>query len=666
MQFDALSDLTEDAEVSDNVIEDVVVYARGNFIGNEEQAVLSFLQYTTGWFYDMNRFVNSVLIGPSSGGKTMVQKNMAELIPPEYRYETTDSSGNALLDDPEWDVALIAVMDEIDKLSSDIREYFKSMAGEDGGYSKKRDVEDEDSPTGYSPVEVSSDAMPFQTLFAPEGKKSIDRELKNRMIEIPVQDNVHIREAIGKKEANYTDIEVTGLDATYIYGTVQEKRAIRSHVDSLPVETWTIEENDATRRKRRGGAFAEIPRWVWVSLEPIFDKSRTHTNRVYGAIFNAIRASAIANHHRRPTVETTIEDERLGHTRDVDAYVVHPQDVANVLACQRALLATTHELDDRKRAYMDAIRSTQGMAQKEFGEDCGGTTTMNKILQYLDDNDIPHPTRSTLQGHLEELEDSYFIRIRENAAPDGRSHLYELRSEGAIQPPRTKNLTEFADKELGELAHLFDGDMAYDVDNPYEGCSDPIRGQPITKTIADFEAEFSGKDEGTVEQNTNVLADAMDGSHTEDNDSHGDTQASLSSVSDDGIEVDERDTGTELDPQAEITNPTERAVLERVRERCGGEDAGIFGEHHNLIHVLGVVDTDTDFHEASIKGTIFDPEHELWENRPELADDRVVDDTDTRRELDDAYTALKEKGYVQTDRSVGPASFYQVRVAEEQ
>jgi len=469
------SDKSSSVTCSENAIEDIVEVARANVIANEEAVVLTTLAYTTGWFYPMERYANSVLIGPSAGGKTLVQSCVQKLLPDECIYTATDFSANAMIDDPEWDDRLVAVLDEYDKVEGGVREMLKSMAGEDRGYTKKRNVENSDAQGGYAPEEISSHAKPFGILYAPRGKKaSIDHELSTRMITIHVEDSKHIREAIGRKEAGHTNISIRGYDKRFIFDATDSAKAVCQRLRELS----TVEgQSQAGYDGVRGSSYAYVPQWVWYAVRPIFNRDRTYTNRVYGQIFNLIRSSALLNHPNRPTANRTVEGE------DVRANaVVQPQDVANVLSCQPTLLAQTHKLDPRKRAILEAVNSVAGMSDE-------GTAVLDDIREWLDANDKPCPSESTLRSLLkDDLREDWFIKVNDGAGPNG-ADLFSPRKETGLHPPRLTDLDAYAKQIDGEAPST---PFGTDLEAPFADCRDPIRNQPFVETVRQFREDFMG------------------------------------------------------------------------------------------------------------------------------------------------------------------------------
>lgn len=663
--FQDLADEQVDRELSENVAEDIVEVARGNIVGNEQQVLLGTLQFGTAWMYDMDRYVNSLHYGPSGCGKTEAQKVEKKCIPREAMYgdgNITKFSDNAPLDDPDWDRSLLFVGDEYDKINKTIQNFFKSMAGEDEGMAKKRNVENKSAKGGYSPEVVSSSAMPFQFLYAPEGRKSsIPVELDTRMMKLPVDDEKQIRTGVHRKEFGHEEINTENLDHEYIYGTTDLERALRQHMRSLtvieeyddgseiPVEMAQMPSRQSDEPvARRGGTFVEMPRWVAYCTEPIFDMGDTGSNRYFGVVANLIRSSAVWNHHERPTVTTEYE----GETKE--AILVAPQDVANVLSCQRALLSTTHGLTPLKRHLLDAVRSIARTNNQSWA-------TASRIQEYLDDNDIPHPSETTLKNRLDDLTDEYFLRKYESVAgKNGQAHAWEHRQEGAIQPPRLFNLTEFAQREgveLGQYAHITD----VRPDDPFADARDPIRDQPFETTVEGFKADFSS-DAGGDGDDSLSMTDAMGGTDTDATDADGaDTggQSSLGDVEGGSVEMSPDDP---LDPSGTPDGPTADAVYERLRDMDGERLAGTA----ELPHYLGVVEPGAVVEDSALTETMFDPAHEMWQDRPDLTDDRVTSISDAKREIDDAFAALTQKGLVALSEAHAPVGMVEIKAASLQ
>lgn len=622
--------LVPPAQVSENAAETIIKVARGNVIGNEEQFLLTSFQSVTGFLYDMNRYANVVLTGPSGGGKTHVQGSVLDALPKSIMYgdgEVTDFSDNAPLDDPKWDFAVLAPLDEYDKISKAIREYIKSMAGEDGGYTKMRNTEDSDAEGGYSPDTISSMAVPFQFLFAPEEKQDgLDNELDNRLIKIPVEDNKYIREAIGRKEFGHTEISPQGLDNTYIYDTEAEVNGLKSHIHDLEDTLIDVRDDEGEITGKRGGVHTHSPEWIWYATKPMFDPSSTHTNRVYGMLTNLMRGSAVWNNHTNPTVTTYNE----GREQEVEEIVVMPQDVANVLCTQPTLLGTTHMLDERKRDILDAVKAKQGRGSSHG-------SSIQLIRQHLRENDKTVPSKSVLRRILkEELAEDYYLRVQEEEGERG-SDLFEHRSNGKLTPPRVEHLDSVAEEQDG-----MDISCPWvDPSDPFEGVVDPIRDQPFKETVKMFQNDMSTNDGGVEDRaEVNTMTDAMGGG----DDTTTDGNQTLASAA--GQHEDDNDIPAPSDP-----------VVEKCIE-LGYKSLGVGGTVFNVSqdhdigdpHLLGVVDGSQEVTEDRLTGSVFDPTHELW-SREGVDDERVTNRSEAKLHLEEAWRKLEEEGAVEYDDS---------------
>jgi hypothetical protein len=312
-----------------------------------------------------------------------------------------------------------------------------------------------------------------------------------------------------------------------------------------------------------------------------------------------------------------------------------------------ALLSTTHQLTPLKRHILDAVDATESMVD-------GDGTTVQQVRDWLNDNDIPHPKENTLRDRMSELSENYYLQSYDNAGgKNGQATVYERHDEGALQTPDVRNLGEKARRRDGiELAT----EDCVDIDptDPFDGCTDPIRDQPFKQTVTELDTKFSS---GTVEGDSESI-DMMDAMGGDDSEETG--QSSLTDVSEDGVDSASADEeATELDPSGDIDDPTEQWVLEALRDA----EHDPYGESQGIAHYVDAVSYTETVDGADTDGTVVDPDHELWNGRPDLRDDRVIDETDTLRELADAYGRLKRKGYVVEDDDGGPMMMYTLRVA---
>lgn len=222
-------------ELSKNVADDFVKYFRGNVVGHEAQGWLMYLGLATGWTADKSTHVNTIGIGPPGSGKSLTKNTVEKLIDGADTYTKTSASSNAILDSVEWDLALVAPMDEYDKIDKPIVEVLKSSNPVDDGFSKDRNVEDPDAKGGYSPEEVSAEANPWVLLYAPTSKKGgVDDELEDRALILYFSNSKHTRRGILRKEFGHDEIVTGEAEDEYIYDTHQLAARLRQHVRELP------------------------------------------------------------------------------------------------------------------------------------------------------------------------------------------------------------------------------------------------------------------------------------------------------------------------------------------------------------------------------------------------------------------------------------------------
>lgn len=176
---------------------------------------------------------------------------------------------------------------------------------------------------------------------------------------------------------------------------------------------------------------------VWDVLELIFKQSRSESNRVYDMVANLIKASAMVNFHSRDTVSWNVRTE--DGIEQVEGVVATAQDVANIVRCLDVLRATTHEIDQRKRAVVDAINVK--------GED-GEVEGLEPIIAYLEESDASQVNLPELENIIDDLEANYLISV------DGDT--YTANNWDALGEPR-----------IDEHARFF------------TNCEDPLSGDPF-------------------------------------------------------------------------------------------------------------------------------------------------------------------------------------------
>lgn len=110
-----------------------------------------------------------------------------------------------------------------------------------------------------------------------------------------------------------------------------------------------------------------------------------------------------------------------------------PQDVANITRCLEALQSTTHEIDQKKRAIVEAIRAKSGPDDAIEG--------MGPIREFLKESDAPEVKQGELQAILGDLEDNFLVEINEEAGEGGRD-VYRAYKWDKLGVPR---IDEYAD-----------------------------------------------------------------------------------------------------------------------------------------------------------------------------------------------------------------------------
>ena len=614
-EFSALQEQIDQSEadtnvLSDNKVEDLVEIANGNIIANEHQMVIGHLALSTGWMWPHERNVNTVMSGPSAGGKSLTQEAVTKALPSKRAYNVTDTSSKGVLDDDRWDKSLYAPLDEWQKVPDEVTELLKSLSGgADSEFRYVRSVSDDDSDSGRTGHEIVKKAKPFSFLSA---QHAMDHELSTRLVYLPIDDNVYIRDAIIEKEGGATDISVEGYDKEFIFDTLETERAFREHLRGLDTNI----DDDG---HRRGAVDAVLPPWVRKSIKPIFDRSRVETNRVAGQVFNLIRASAVVNYDTRR--ETTVTHEG----KELTAYIAEPQDVANIMSARDTLLATTHELTTIKREIIDAIRSHQHFDSNEEGVG----VTIDTIRDYLDhSSSLSVPRKQKLREILDELSEQFYVAIHERAGPNG-AHLYEFKSMRDIGVPRIKNLGQYMDD--GELSECEELSPAVDLDDPYDGVTDPFKDQPFTETVEEMRQEFAQNAVERADRTAELKQQARDDDEgTDDGDltlgeaMGGDGESSLE-YPDDGFESD---------------------IHDRLLEHADGSvyDLSVADD----AHFIGAVEKGTPVAEADVQGTVLDPDHDFWD-RSTKPDDWVTSRAEAESQIEQTVTDLENKGLIEYD-----------------
>ena len=83
--------------------------------------------------------------------------------------------------------------------------------------------------------------------------------------------------------------------------------------------------------------------------------------------------------------------------------IFHNRDIANVCRCLETLRATTHEIDARKRAVIEAIRSKGG--------DDNTVEDLEPVIEYLEESDASQVNRPELEAIIDDLEADYLVNV---------------------------------------------------------------------------------------------------------------------------------------------------------------------------------------------------------------------------------------------------------------
>lgn len=559
-------ELEYDHELSENVVNDLVEYGRSDIVRNEEQFALGTLGYLTGFMSDPSHFVCWVMIGTAGSGKSHIQNVIEKLFPDSYLYKATSGSDKSIIYDDTWDEAYIAALDELQKPSDEIIEILKSLhGGEDEEFRYK--VTSDGRGADRNVDEIVREPLPFSFLYA---QYDPDFELWDRMLKIPVHESEEKNEGVVATQWDHKMVSFGDTDASYMFDFEDGKKALQDHVRNMPKD-----------------ARVKIPageeEFGWDAVEhvkPIFDINRSETNRVSGMVANLVRASCLLNHENRETKRLKVDDEV------VECYIAEPQDVANILACRDVLLATTHQLDRKKKAICLAI------------EEKGGTTnaaSIPDIIEYLRETNASFVKRTQVEAMLQDLIDNHLVEKMERAGENG-AHLYKFNG-------------------FHQLGKLKINDRFQEV---FDGCYDPIA-----------ERNFI---ESAKQQNEDLrpsMADFM-------------SETSVSTDSEEARKGQATLTGEE---QKFDLTPLQEAVRSHLHDTLDSQRVeGLDEREPSLQEMLGVIDLGDDPEMFDETGTIFDPDNEVW-----LHEVGVETLQDAEERINDTMTKLMEKGVWETE-----------------
>jgi len=577
-------ELDYEYDMSENVVEDLVAYTRSKTVKNEQQFVLTMLGYVSGFMGNPKHFVSGVLIGTAGAGKSHLQNTVAELFDDDVKYEaTTGSEKSIIYDRKNWNASRIGNLDELQKPGEDIIEILKGVhGGEDEEYVYK--VTGGGEGADRETDEITLEAMPYWFLYA---QYEPDFEMWDRLIKVPVHESSEKNDGVARTHWGHSHINFGDDDKDYMYDFEEGEKALKDHVRELPRDAWV--EIPAGQEEFGGWDF-------YGNVKTIFDIDRSETNRVSKMIANLVRASALLNHKHRDKRRIKVDNGGVK-----EAIIAEPQDLANVMACRETLMATTHQLDRKRRAICLAIEEvggTQNAAPIKHPDDRTGQPL--SIMGYLRETNSSFVKKSQIVQMLSDLEDNGMVEKLEGAGDSGRN-LYKFTS--------WQNLGKFEiDEEFKEL---------------FDGARDPFESRPFIETAREVNRDLTPK--------------ASDFMSSEEVKSGGDSkeqegQATLTGGSSDSFDVD--------------LAPYEEAVYEQLKENLDGEKLTNLDEHDpSPRELLGIVPMGEPDDETDIGGTIVDPSHEVWSHGPK---EWVESTQDAEQNIEKALRNLTKEGVFKT------------------
>lgn len=570
-----------DYTLSENVVYDLMKYVRSNTVKNEQQFILVALGYLTGYFTEIDHFVSGVLIGTSSSGKTHVQNKVEDLFWDDHMYQATTGSDKSLIYDGDWENAHIASLDELQKPSDTLIEFLKSVHSDDESFEYKLTPDSAEKRENEEVQTIERTAKPYWFLFA---QTDSDFEMWNRLMKVPVHESRTKNEAVGALAHDHYYLTLGNDDIEYGYDFDEGTRALQAHIASIPKKVKSdeipgrvfIPNGDPEAFDRSGPQCEDTGGFDWDAyeiLKPIYNHERSESNRVYDMVTNVIRASALLNYKNREVKHLDVPNHEAG-----DYIIAEPQDVANILACRESLLATTHELDSKKRKICSAIEHNTGG---------GNEADMSTIVDGLEDTDMSMLSRSELESNLEKLHENYLIEINRDGADQGSGDTYIFHGWG----------------ELG-FSNI------YKYDDLFEDCFDPISGDPFIQAHERLRDDL--EDTG---QDLTKGADTSVSSNTGG-------QTTLGGGG-----------GRKID-----LAPHEEAVRSYAEEALDGTRVGNLDDVP-VEGLLGLTDPTDPERPVDTDETPLDPTHGCW-YQPDKPDDWVEDDADARRNVKTAIRNL--------------------------
>lgn len=565
------SELNYNYTLDTNVVNDFVDYTRSETVENEQQFMLTTLSYVSGFMDSPKHFVSYVLIGTAGSGKSHLKNTIEELLPDEYLYQATTGSEKSLIYDDSWEDAYFAALDELQKPSDEIIEILKSLhGGEDeefrykvtgGGEGADRDVD-----------EIVRSAIPYGFLYA---QYEPDFELWDRLLKIPVHESKPKNEGVARMQWDHSMISFGDSDVSYGYEFEDGRKAIKDHMRHIPKDSRV--KIPAGEEEYGWNAFAHA--------KPIFDISRSETNRVSSQVANLVRSSALLNYEDR---DTRMIDSGDGARKVI---IADPQDVANILACRDILLATTHQLDRKRKAICLAIQQAGGTQQ---------AASINDIQDYLKKTDASFVKRGQVEAMLSDLEDNYLVEKLEGAG-ENRRHLYQFQS--------WQSLGKFEIND--EFKRVF------------KDCHNPFDGTPFIETARRINDDLTPK-----------ASEFMNDDPVEINTDSGDSGQSTLGTEDatEAVTID--------------LEPYEEEVYKALKHTLDGETIADLDDHDPTPREMcGLIEMGENPDMANIEDTMFDPNAEIWTYGP---DEWITSTSDAETQISQAIRKLTSEGIFRT------------------
>jgi DNA-binding MarR family transcriptional regulator len=495
----------------DNFFKDVVAYSRSKQLLNEEQTVITTLIYLTGLLADDSDYTGAMIKGSSASGKCHMKQEVIDDMfvyaddKHNWLYSMTAGSEKSMFDDDEWNKTRIGALNEMNKIPDEMMEFFKSSAGDDGGFTYKRNVADPESESGRKTVTLEQDPKSIVFMLADENDMEVEAELETRLMPIKVDENREKNRGVHNVNWGHENLQIGDTEHDYIEEREDLWHAVRSHIRDIPIDTPVLIPTADSNYRGDTWDAANV-------VEPMLDFGQSRSTRASDTLASLVKASALANYHTRPSVGIEVDGEMVEHI------VAQPSDVGNLLACRGTLLALTHGLSEKKFAIIDAIKD-RGTPTDATGKTYGAE--LSTILDYVEEADtIASMKKREVKNLLDEMNEQYLID-KVDHPEDGRKNYYKYSPRDKLSPP---NIGDDYDK--------------------FSDVVDPIRDQPIEQTIDEQQEQFGAESE-PIANAANFMGDGevYDGDESSSDDDSGslsDFADGESSTTDEYTKIEQR------------------------------------------------------------------------------------------------------------------------------